>query len=304
MKRPIDAARPGRPVAQPRPRFRLVALDCDGTVVRPDGTISPRVVEAVRAAVAAGCRVTLATGRRFPAASRVAAALGLRAPLILHNGCVIQDSATAAVLYEDALDPDRLAPTVEHALAHGQQPVLYESPARGGRLFVGPAELDTPGTRRYLETRTSAQPVVRLPVERLGRLPHILSVGIFAAGPARLPELQAAVQADEACSTVLMPPGSMDTAPVYGLEIFAHGCGKGRALAYLADHLGVPLAEVLAVGDQVNDLDLLRTAGLGLAMADAPPSVQAFADAVVAGCLEDGVAEALERYILGGGTAS
>ncbi len=61
----------------------------------------------------------------------------------------------------------------------------------------------------------------------------------------------------------------------------------------------MPLAEVLAVGDQVNDLELLWVAGLGVAMGHAPPEARAGADAVVAGCLADGAAEAIERCVLG-----
>src|SRR5947209_4555296 len=91
-----------------RMAIRLVALDVDGTLLTSAGEVSPAVRAAVRAAAARGVHVTLATGRRLYAAREYAELLGFRLPLILHGSAVIQESASGAVLYEDALPPDVL----------------------------------------------------------------------------------------------------------------------------------------------------------------------------------------------------
>jgi hydroxymethylpyrimidine pyrophosphatase-like HAD family hydrolase len=77
------------------------------------------------------------------------------------------------------------------------------------------------------------------------------------------------------------------------------GTGKGRALARLARRLGIRRRETLAVGDWYNDTDMLAWAGIGVAMGNAPAEVQAAADWVTADCEQDGVALALERFVLG-----
>src|SRR5215218_8140061 len=89
--------------------IRLVALDVDGTLLDPREEIRPRVRAAIQEAIARGCLVTLATGRRFAGASHIAADLGLALPLILHGGSVVQDSASGAVIYQDPLEPETVA---------------------------------------------------------------------------------------------------------------------------------------------------------------------------------------------------
>src|SRR5690606_10559077 len=81
-------------------------------------------------------------------------------------------------------------------------------------------------------------------------------------------------------------------------EVTAAGVHKGTAIARLAEHLGVPREQVIALGDEENDLAMIEWAGLGLAMATAPESVTSRADAVVPSIHEDGVAWAIERYLL------
>jgi hydroxymethylpyrimidine pyrophosphatase-like HAD family hydrolase len=73
---------------------------------------------------------------------------------------------------------------------------------------------------------------------------------------------------------------------------------KHVAIARLADHLGIPMTAVMAIGDSFNDLEMLTSVGLGVAMGNAPEAIQAVAGAVTARCEEDGVALALERYVL------
>jgi HAD superfamily hydrolase (TIGR01484 family) len=84
----------------------------------------------------------------------------------------------------------------------------------------------------------------------------------------------------------------------YFLEVMNSRVNKGKSLAIVAAHLGIPLEEVMAVGDSWNDAPLLQTAGFGVAMGSAPPELRDIADAVVADVENDGVAEALERYVL------
>ena len=82
------------------------------------------------------------------------------------------------------------------------------------------------------------------------------------------------------------------------LEIMAPGISKGAALRHLAGHFDLDASAVMAIGDGPNDLDMLRTAGIGVAVGNAPPEVLAGVKYVVSSSDRDGVAEAVERYIL------
>jgi hydroxymethylpyrimidine pyrophosphatase-like HAD family hydrolase len=214
--------------------IRLIALDVDGTLLRSDGTISPAVRAAIRDAAARDVHVTLATGRRFAAARELAEALGVRLPLILHGGGVIQESATGAVLYEDAIPPDTLADAVAFCLSHGYQPVLLESPAHGGRLYTGPMEADNRATREYLVAREG---VTRIGHERLPALGNILSIAIFDD------DLQPLLDARDAFATTMgervkllldRPVTATASVRTFALDMFNAGADKAKALAHLA----------------------------------------------------------------------
>jgi hypothetical protein len=82
------------------------------------------------------------------------------------------------------------------------------------------------------------------------------------------------------------------------LTVFARTASKGGALIHLAEHFGIALGETLAIGDGLNDVSMLRAAGLGVAMGQAPRRVRAVANAATASNAEDGFALALDRYVL------
>jgi Cof subfamily protein (haloacid dehalogenase superfamily) len=115
---------------------------------------------------------------------------------------------------------------------------------------------------------------------------------IVMCDPADMPQLREKVSqhVDGSAGIVLSSP--------FLLEIIPLGTSKGAGLAWLLDHLGIPAEEVLALGDAENDVEMLRLAGIGVAMANAMPMVKAAADYIVSSNDQDGVAEALERFVL------
>jgi len=291
--------------------IRLVALDLDGTLLTSHNEVSPASRTAIADAVARGIHVTIATGRRLYAARAVAETLGLSLPLILHGGAIIQNSATGAALYEDRIPSDVVRTVRDILLAHGLQPVLYESPAHGGRLFTGPATADNAPTRYYLEDRGGSAVADALVRVEHSALPseNMLSLAVFDDNEAtmlRLHDTLAVALGGRVSLLIERPVTATTTVPSYGIEIFNAGGGKGKALAHLADLLSVPLSETMAVGDYENDLsmlDIVRTAGgVAVAMANAVPLVMAAATAFVASNDADGVAEAFARFVEAGST--
>lgn len=282
--------------------IRLIALDVDGTLLTSAGEVSPGVRAAIREAVTRGVHVTLATGRRLYAARVYAEMLGFRLPLILHNGAVVQESATGAVLYEDAIPPDVLREAVAISRTHGYRPVLLESPAHGGRLYTGPEEAGNRATHEYLMTRDG---VTRTNHDTLPTLGNILSVAMFDdALPPLLTLRDALIGAfgSRIGNLIDRPVTATASVKTFALDLFNAGCGKGKALAHLARQEGITLDETMVVGDYLNDLEMLITVrdggGVAVAMGNAEPELKAIATATVATNDADGVAEAIHRFVL------
>jgi len=283
--------------------IRLIALDVDGTLLTSAGEVSPAVRAAIREAVAQGVHVTLATGRRLYAARAYAEALGFRLPLILHGGAVIQESSTGAVLYEDAIPPDVLRESGAISLAHGYQPVLLESPAHGGRLYTGPLAADSRATREYLIPREGVTRTHHATLPTLGNILSVVALDDELPPLLTLRDALVDVLGDRVSRLIDRPVTATASIKTFALDLFNAGCGKGKALAHLARQEGITLAETMVVGDYLNDLEMLTAVreggGIAVAMGNAEAELKAIATATVATNDDDGVAEAIHRFVLG-----
>ena len=280
-------------MTEPRPPqpIRLIALDVDGTLLDPAERITPRVRRAIREAHEAGCLLTLATGRRLVGAQAIAAELELRLPLILHGGAVIQDSVSGAVIYQDPMEPDTVAGLVETVLRHGFAPIVYESPANGGGLYTNADGAANRPTREYDRLRG---PLVPRPAEELHRVRQVLSVAVLGE-PGELAELADEIGRRGDTASIWTPWSVVECEAI---EIFRAGCSKATAVEHLAAAHGLTMGEVMAVGDGLNDCELLAAVGWGVAMGNACPEACAAACVQVGSNTQDGVAEAIERFVL------
>jgi hydroxymethylpyrimidine pyrophosphatase-like HAD family hydrolase len=261
----------------------LIALDVDGTTVRHDGlTISPRVHKAVRAVHSAGHHVVLATGRSPMGTVPVAAALGLVGEFaVCSNGAV--------TLRLEAAEPGRY--TVVAAATFDPRAFLEIL----GREWPDCAvAIEVPGARGFLVT--AAFPREELPGDILVVPWHQLGV----CGASRL-----LIHAPADLSQIARIAGDLglgcagDTTVTEGaLEIGPRGVSKASALESLRIALGVAAAHTLAIGDHLNDMEMLRWAAHGVAMGHAPAVVREGAAAVTSSCDEDGVAIVLESILV------
>jgi Cof subfamily protein (haloacid dehalogenase superfamily) len=264
--------------------YRLVVADIDGTLVTSDRQITARVLGAVQAARRRGVRVCLATGRMWPSAEPYARRLGADPPIILYNGGLVYDFASGTVLRRVPLDPDHARAVLEVLREHPQvQPHLYVD----DRVYTSrPSEITDQYRRKDgivveevadLRSLLAAEPMKILII---GARPELLRV---RARLAALPQRIHTVFSEETYLEVL-PPGS----------------SKGAALQWMARHLGIPLEQTVAVGDHLNDLEMIQLAGLGVAMGNAPDALKAQADYVTATNDQEGLAEVIERFVLHG----
>jgi Cof subfamily protein (haloacid dehalogenase superfamily) len=279
--------------------IRLAVLDIDGTLLDPSGAVTTRVREAVRAASACGCQVTLASGRRLWAVRPIVEDLGIDVPVILYNGAIVYDVAGDKPLVGAYLERSLLRNALDQIWSCGFQPVLYGHPRSGELVYTGPAGRDAPATIHYFD-RPTVQPQ-RLDLIELYEVaePPLLAAMGNEAEMRDLEQSIATLGLD--CQTLVERQTFVPRSIWWQLDISASGCSKGSALRRLCEHYGIGMEETLAVGDGINDLPLIRAAGLGVAMGNAVPEVLAASTVVVADHAHGGAAEALERFVLSNG---
>ena len=264
------------------PQIRLLALDLDGTLLVDDREITPRVRNAIAAAQGRGVKVTVATGRMFRSARRFAAALNVDVPIICYQGALVRDPGTGETLASTVLPVEPALAVLDFARTRE----LHINAYLDDELYM---ESLTPEGRFYADTS-------QVPIRLADDLRKVARRGttklVMVTDEDRVPAVVDALQAQFGdCLTVTR------SHPRFA-ETIGRGVNKGTGLRALAQWLGIPLEQTMAIGDNFNDLPLVTTAGLGVAMGDGDPRVRAAADWVTGSYAEDGVATAIEKYIL------
>jgi Cof subfamily protein (haloacid dehalogenase superfamily) len=256
--------------------LRLAAIDLDGTLLRPDGSLSKRSRAALERARASGIRTVLVTARGPRSVRVLAADLGLDGSAICSNGAITLDLSSGEVVRTQPLGTE-IAARLVRELRSRLPGILFAAETEEIVLEPGFAawEWEPPTGTRYADgLELVAEPVAKLIVRHDT---HALEA---------IAEAARELAGDDAAVTI---PGP------WTVEISAAGVSKAAALAELCAELGVEAAEVVAFGDYPNDLPMLEWAGHAVAVANAHPDVLAAADEVTASNADDGVALVLER---------
>lgn len=264
-------------------QFRLLVADIDGTLITSQREIPDGVHAAVAAAQARGVRVCLATGRIWPSAERFVRGLGADPPAILANGGIVYDFRTDTVLRQVPLSHEQARAVLELLRAYPRvQPHLFAH----NRVYVGRLNIHSEFYRRK----------DRLVIEEVGDLVTFLPpdpTKILVIG-----DRHDLIEAAAAIARLPYPINTVFSEQTY-FEVLPTGSSKGAALEFVANLLGIPQRAIIAVGDNLNDQEMLRFAGLGVAMGNAPPELQAQAGYVSSTNDEEGLSEVIHRFILG-----
>ena len=288
-----------------RGRFRILALDVDGTLLDPEGTLRPRTAAAIARAARAGIRPVLCTGRRYRRARPIAAQLALNAPIVCNSGAIVKDPRDDQTLWRADFDPALAAALLELFDADQRPAVAFTNRGTQESDFIvagfptgWPLFDDYVGQNRdHAEVGPSWATEHRRGSEVPSRdaLFHLCAIGsrheMLAFQQQVLDRLDGRVQ-----TFVQRSPRYLGTM----CEILRHDASKWTAVLHLANLWAVDPAEICAVGDDVNDIPMIRNAGLGVAMGHAPADVLAAADLVTGDQDEDGFAMLVEEVLLPG----
>ena len=263
------------PAADAGWRPRLVALDVDGTVVDRNGALPGAVKDAIAAVVAAGVPVVLSTGRSWHGTRDLVDLLGLPpGPAVCSNGAVIVTYPPEEIVKAITFDPRDVIDRVEE-FAPGTL-IAVEEIGRGYRLNGHFPEDDLTGEMVIQDSQQlGAEPVTR----------------VILRDPTRSAEDFISLAQHLGLNGVTYFVGWSAW-----LDIAPDGVNKATALAEVAEGFGLTAADVLAFGDGRNDLEMLRWAGRGVAIGDAPLEVQAAADVVTDTFADGGPVAELRRW--------
>ncbi|WP_169975219.1 Cof-type HAD-IIB family hydrolase [Tautonia rosea] len=279
------------------PSYKLLALDVDGTLIGKDGVLRPRTAAAVARAAAAGIQPVLCTGRRYRRALPIARQLGLDAPVVCNSGALVKETRSHATLWRADLGLEltravlevlrRLGEPAVSIVDHEETPPDFLIPARPTGRVLFDEYVERNGPYALVDPDWMTRP-------DQGDHFHLFAVGEREA----MLEVEAALI--EAAPAILRT-FVLHTSAYSGTmcEVLNTEASKWSAVLHLADRWGIDPSEIVAVGDDVNDLPMIEGAGLGVAMGQAPEAVRQAADLVAPTFEADGVASVIEEVLLG-----
>ncbi|MDD4796395.1 MAG: Cof-type HAD-IIB family hydrolase [Eubacteriales bacterium] len=264
-------------------KYQLFASDMDDTLFGNDLIISPANLAAARRLKQSGVRLSFVTGRMFDAALPHLKKIGADGPVVCCQGAVVMDSATRTLIHYQPLDRELSGEILRFAEENHTYGQYYSV---DDYYFMRPCD----ESRLYEKLAQHAGIAVGRP---LWQALDFAPAKILLMGPP--PRIRALY--DEALTRFAGRAEICISKPNY-LEFSHPLANKGEGLRRVAAYFDIPMSRVAAIGDGINDIPLIRAAALGIAVGSAATELKACAGAVVAPCLEDGFAQAVDQYIL------
>jgi Cof subfamily protein (haloacid dehalogenase superfamily) len=272
----------------------MIAIDLDGTLLSPSGSVTPRTRAAVHRALDAGLLICFATGRSLRESQQALTDIGHRDLAVFVSGAIVIDAARQTVLHRKLMHADLARELCAFLEKRGQTVLALQDSREAGvdYLVTEGAPLNA-ATRRWLEVTEST-------VQRrsdLARADHALTLRVSlvsAPGEAdRCHKELAHVFGNRAfCQNLLVPLWEKQV-----LEVFDPSVNKWDGVMQVARHRKISPESVVAVGDESNDVPMLSRAALGVAMGNARPEVKAAAHRVIGSNADDGLAVFLDELV-------
>lgn len=274
--------------------YRMIAIDLDGTLLSPKGEVTPRVKAAVHKALAAGFLVCFATGRNWTESRSVIDAVEHYASAVFVGGAMVVDTEKRVTLHRSMMAPELARELSTYLEGEGHAVMALQDTESAGvdYLATGDVELNAP-TAYWM--KVTAAKVHRVP--RLADHPHdhTVRVGIVAPGEEtrRIRDVLVERYGERIyCHSLSVPAFAVEV-----LEVFDPAVNKWEGILHVARHHDIAPEQIIAIGDDVNDVSMLKNAGLGVAMGNARPEALAVAKRVIGANADEGLAAFLEELV-------
>lgn len=284
----------------------LIVTDLDGTLLGRDGRVSPRNRAALRAAHDAGWHVAIATGRTWAESHRAIDCIADDAFFIGASGASLHEAGSGRVLAKATVDARAALDIADEIIRHGHRAhVLLDASMTGhDYVFLGTAELDAATKWWLAEHPVIARDWHSVPDDaHLHLADAVLRVGTI--GPAGdMDPIVRHVESLWGAALAVRSWSALTAEEAIGsrthmLEVFSREADKWSMACHAADRLGIDRARIVALGDGLNDLDMIRNAPIGVAMGNADERIRAVARAHTHSHEQDGVAAAVEALLAG-----
>lgn len=263
-------------------KYKLIAVDMDGTLLTNSKEITPKTIETVKKAQEAGALFAISTGRPIQGVEKYNHLLNLEGPQITYNGAMIVDAKTKKVLFEQGLDREDAKRILEEGRKRGTTMCIWSQNQLYGNV------LDE-RINKYKKL-TNVEPLLMENEEEL------LDQGITKI--LWYDEVENINAWQEELKEVKFDSVTFCTSQPFFLEFFNSKVSKAVAMEKIGEIYGIKQEEMIAAGDGYNDLAMIEYAGLGVAMENAVDGVKAAAQYITASNEEDGVAKVIEKFIL------
>ena len=290
----------------PRPPIDAIAIDLDGTLLAPDGTVSERNRAAVARARDAGITVLICTGRGLAESRRALDAIGQLDPVVVAGGSIVADPATAATLHRATIHTDIVRAATDIFHAHRTPALVLKDPAELDYDYLvleGDDRHPLDATTTWWFGEHSLRVRTGLHVHDDEHPEHTVRVGMCAVGDI---SARAAKDAErELGASIVMHdfaavhPQDHTAEIVHILELFSPDATKWGGVEWICRQRGLDPARTAAIGDEINDLTMIKAAGLSVAMANAKPAIKNAAHHHTGSNAEDGVATAIDNILSG-----
>ena len=272
-------------------KYKMIAVDLDGTLLSPSGQVTPRTKSAVHGALHAGLLICFATGRNFTESQAVLDAVAHYDPAVFVGGALIIDTRTRLTLHRTLMDGQLARDLSQFFESHGHAALALQDRSTAGVDYLATRGFDlNHATERWLK-------ITRATVQRtadLAQHPHDHTIRVGIVAPAKTvksvyDELRKAFS-DRATVHCLFTPDGLGI-----VEAFDPSVNKWQGVLHVARRQNVQPREIIAVGDDVNDLSMVQNAALGIAMGNACPELLQSAGKVIGRNDGDGLAIFLEE---------
>ncbi|NLC32715.1 MAG: HAD family phosphatase [Clostridiales bacterium] len=273
--------------------IRLISVDMDGTFLNPKGKVSLRNLEAAKKAQEAGIVFSIATGRFYENAAIGALDMGLNCPIISLNGAKISAAPLGRVIASHYMSIES-AMQAYHVLEELGAPyyvfadrfvgIRSNKDKHHSQLEYGDERMRKETDTRFIYGREACLELIQKGIYKF----YVHAYDDLA----QLSHIRTTLQSEAKLSVLTQ-------SSISNIEIMPPAIDKGSGIMELAKFLNIPLSQVMAIGDQENDLPMLIKAGLGVAMDNASQLVKDNSDVITLSNANDGVAHAIYTYALG-----